>query len=277
MASTLQNLLRQTAEKEKEKADTEQQKLAIVPPVENTQNKGASKSEAKPLAGQNNSASLLAKAPELLAGSPTKGASKLADENKGASRTDAQRLADMRKSRGTRTQIAIRIGTQVKRDIDAFVSKHEITQQDFFELAASSFISKVLAELEDVTASKLAPEDRRNDLLFKTDSRIVNLFREYNKILNPETTWKAKDDAVGFRYNSIDLRMVEMGIIYTQSNYITLQLTDPPKAFKYYTNEIDKFAAQNFPANIMELMLESGRKNWRILTGRELDLSFLEK
>jgi hypothetical protein len=239
--------------------------------------KPASNEDSNLLAGQEKPASLLAKTEEVLASLPAKPASKLAEENKSASRSDAQRLADLKKSRGPRTQIAIRISSDIKREIDEFLLKHGITQQDFFELAASSFISKVLAELESKPASKLALDDRRYDLLFKTDTRIINLFREYNKILNPETKWKAKDDAVASRYNSVDLRVIEIGIIYTQSNYIESGLTEPPQSFKYYVAEIDKFARQGFPSQLLDGMLETGRKNWRVITGREVDLKFLKE
>jgi hypothetical protein len=149
--------------------------------------------------------------------------------------------------------------------------------KEFFELAARSFIDSFGYPNDKSLAINIALEDRRQKIFYKTNALIINLFREYNKIFNSQTDWKPKDDAVGVKYNDVDLRVIEIGIIQTQSNILEGESDTKPERFKYYTREIDKFNSLGYSDQLLDAILTTNRKRWKEITGREVNLSFLNK
>jgi hypothetical protein len=237
---------------------------------ENSAAGGGNANHSSMLADSIKSASLLAENTPELAGLNVKSASKLAGLSKSASRSQSQMLADLRQSKGTRVQVAIRIRQSVKQAIDMFMAKEGMNQQDFFELSASQFIEnyeKQLADLNAKGASLLAQDDRRK-ILYRTTPLIINLYRAYN----PGNRWTPKDDEAGVKYNDADLRVVECGIIYTQQNAGYKKI----RSFGYYQNEIDEYLSQKLSEQAISYALESSRKFWQSATKREIDLSFLD-
>lgn len=83
-----------------------------------------------------------------------------------------------------------------------------------------------------------------------------------------------KDDAAGKRFNDVDIRLVELGIIQTQSNK---GFEGKINTFGYYANEIQNFVELKMPSEALNTMLNINRQRWRQATGREIDLSFLTK
>jgi hypothetical protein len=161
-------------------------------------------------------------------------ASLLAEENNPASRSPLQLLADLRQSVGSRIQVAIRIRPEIKHLIDVFIAEQGISQQDFFELAASSFIEDSqmkLADLKTKGASLLAHDDLMRLDLWKTVPSIINLHLQYNKHLK----WKPADDEVAQKFNSVDIRIIEIGIVQTQFNAHFKKIN----SFKYYVSGIE--------------------------------------
>jgi hypothetical protein len=227
--SDLTKLLREQAEREK-----------AAPKVLAEEIKPASKTASKPANLEN-----------LLAGLSVKGASKLAEEIKPASRTESQMLADARKSKGHRTQIAIRISTDLKREIDEFILKQEITQQDFFEMAASTFMSKVLAEDSAKGASKLAHNNKELIMIFKTDTLIIDC---YTRIVGKK--WKPHDDRAAESFNGCDVRLIELGIIQTLANAKT---TAKIHSFKYCVPEIEAWIAAPVSGESVEIALAANK------------------
>lgn len=231
----------------------------------------ASASDANLLADISKPASLLAgnslKPASLLAGSTMKTdqpASKLADDFKPASRSASEALADLRKtvSGGKRQQIAIRIRPEVKQKIDVFLAQTGITQQDFFEKAASRFIEdfeELLAGLEKIPASMLAHDDRRL-MMWKTRSEIINLHLRCNSHL---TRWKPADDEVGQEFNNSDLRVIEIAILTTQFNAGFKKIN----SFKYYREQIEQTLADFEAGNMREIdsYLAYTRQTWERL------------
>ena len=227
----------------------------------------ASTDKPTPLADLAMNASLLAENPSLLADLNAKCASKLAEQNNPTSRSDLQKLADLRQSKGNRVQVAIRIRRDLKKEIAMFMVREEMSQQDFFELSASQFIEnyeKQLAGLKLKGASKLALDDRRK-ILYKTKPTIINLYLAYNE----GNRWTPKDDEAGAKYNDIDLRLVECGIILTQQNAHYKKI----RSFGYYAGEIDSYVNENLGEQAISFALESSRKFWKSATGKTLDFS----
>ena len=83
-----------------------------------------------------------------------------------------------------------------------------------------------------------------------------------------------KDDEAGIRFNDIDIRIVELGIIQTHFN----RGFRPGKinSFQYYINQIEEMMKLEFSEETLEAMLKINRKRWEQTTGKKLDLSFLK-
>jgi hypothetical protein len=180
------------------------------------------------------------------------------------------------KARST-ASVFIRAASELVNEVKHFNVENKLDMKEFFELAARSFIDSFGYPNNKSLAINIALEDRRQKILYKTDISIINLFREYNKIFNPQTDWRPKDDAVGVKYNSVDLRVIEIGIIQTQSNILENESDTKVERFKYYTREIDKFNSLGYSEQLLDAILMTNRKRWKEITSRDIDLSFLDK
>lgn len=180
------------------------------------------------------------------------------------------------KARST-ASLFIRADSELVNEIKHFNIERKFDMKEFFELSARSFLDSFGNPNNTDLASNIASEDRRKMILYKTIPSIINLFREYQKIFNPKSDWKPKDDAVGVKYNEVDLRIIELGIIQTQANIVENESDTKPERFKYYSREIDKFLSLGYPTEMLDAILMTNRKRWAQITGKELDLNFLEK
>ena len=180
------------------------------------------------------------------------------------------------KKRST-ASVFIRADEELISEVKHFNVEQKLDMREFFELSARRYIDSFGNPNTEDLASNIALEDRRMMIMFRTKPSIINLFREYNRILTPNSEWKPKDDAVGIKYNEIDLRIVEIGIIVTQTNIIENETDTQVSRFKYYTREIDKMATIGFSPETLDVMIQTYRKRWSELTKKTLDLSFLNK
>ena len=178
------------------------------------------------------------------------------------------------KARST-ASLFIRAAEELVNEVRHFNVENKLDMKEFFELSARAFMDSFGYPNKKSLAINIALDDRRLMITFKTKVSIINLFREYNRILNPNSEWKPKDDAVGIAYNEVDLRLIEIGIITTQSNLIENGSDTKISRFKYYTREIDKAVALDFGEETLAVMIESYRKRWREITKSEVDLGFL--
>jgi hypothetical protein len=169
--------------------------------------------------------------------------------------------------------LSLRPNAETLHKFKVFCTEKKLTLTEFFEIAGQKLID-LDAQIPESLGVLTPYDDRRLDILYKTDARIINLFLEYNKIFNEKTDWKPKDDAVGVKYNDVDLRMIEIGIIQTQANILEGESGTRVERFKYYTREIDKFTALGYSEQMLDAVLEIHRKRWKEITGREIDLSF---
>jgi hypothetical protein len=220
----------------------------------------------------------IAKDPNWIAKKEAVLASNIAKENNLDSQTSKKtgKWAKYDKARST-TSVFIRAANELVNEIKHFNVENKLDMKEFFELAARSFIDSFGYPNGKSLAINIALEDRRQKIFYKTNALIINLFREYNKIFNPQTDWKPKDDAVGVKYNSVDLRVIEIGIIQTQSNILENESDTKVERFKYYTREIDKFNSLGYSEQLLDAILMTNRKRWKEITSREIDLSFLDR
>jgi hypothetical protein len=177
----------------------------------------------------------------------------------------------------TKADVHVRLDKDIWQQTRVLAAKNDLELSQLVELALASFIEKSGDMEKELTGINVPLDDRRLKIFYKTNALVINLFREYNKIFNPQTEWKPKDDAVGVKYNSVDLRLIEIGIIQTQSNILENESDTKVERFKYYTREIDKFIATGYSDQLLDAILTTNRKRWKEITGRELDLSFLDK
>lgn len=169
------------------------------------------------------------------------------------------------KARST-TSVFIRAASEIVNEIKHFNIENKFDMKEFFELAARSFLDSFGNPKNQDLDSNIAFDDLRLKMFYKTDARIINLFREYQRFFHRAPEWKPKDDAVGVKYNEIDLRVIEIGIIQTQSNIIENESETKPERFKYYTREIDRFNLLGYSETMLDGILMTYRKRWKQLT-----------
>jgi hypothetical protein len=162
-----------------------------------------------------------------------------------------------------------RIDVKIKQKIDMFCAEFNFTQREIAEQSAVHFIDMWTARFLKLVDGKPAHDDRLKMIMWKTEVPVINLYRAYNF----ENKWKFKDDEVGLNYNDTDLRLLELGIIETQFNSNFKKIN----SFGYYKNQIDNFIEQNLGEEMLQFLIAHYRQKWQKSTGKEIDLSFLDK
>ncbi|MGC2239091.1 MAG: hypothetical protein WA584_23250 [Pyrinomonadaceae bacterium] len=180
------------------------------------------------------------------------------------------------KNRST-AKLGIRPNAELLKKVKKFCIDKEMGVTEFTEIAwlkCMNLDDQNADGLDDKTTFK----NKELMMMFKSRPVIINLYYAYNRFFNRNVKWKAKDDQTGASYNEVDPRIVELGIIQTQCNLITDgNTTTTINGFQYYVNEINKFMQYEEQPQLLDMILEINRKNWRTLSGKEIDLSFLEE
>ncbi|MET0752339.1 MAG: hypothetical protein ABWZ66_03150 [Pyrinomonadaceae bacterium] len=197
---------------------------------------------------------------------------KLDDQNKEKS----DKWNKYEKNRAT-ARLGIRPNAEILKRFKKFCIDKGIDVTVGTELAWLKFM-----DLDDQNQNNLDDKTTFNNkelmMIFKSRPVLINLYYAYNRFFNQNVKWKAKDDQIGASYNKVDPRIVELGIIQTQCNLITEGNTNTQiNGFQYYTNEINKFMQYEEQPQLLDMIIEINRKNWRTLSGKEVDLSFLEE
>jgi hypothetical protein len=199
------------------------------------------------------------------------------ENNLGVQNSNNSRKWVKYESQRTTDRLSLRPNAETLHKFKIFCAEKKLTLTEFFEIAGQKLID-LDAQIPETLGVLTPYDDRRLDILYKTNARIINLFLEYNKIFNEKTDWKMKDDAVGVKYNDIDFRTIEIGIIQTQANILESESETKVERFKYYTREIDKIAALGYNEQMLDAILEIHRRRWKEMTGREIDFeSFKSK
>ena len=181
--------------------------------------------------------------------------------------------AKYNKSRSTEP-VFIRADADLLKQIKHFNVENKLQMRDFFELSAVSFMQPAGNTKKGKLDSNISSDERR--LIWKTDTSIINLYLAYSLIFNPSTKWKYNDDKIGVLFNNVDIRIVELGIIQSQGNKMQSDPDCRINSFKYYTTEINLFMDQSLAVGSLDMILHISRNRWKQITGREVDLNFLE-
>lgn len=200
------------------------------------------------------------------ASAPMPAASRLAGENVTVARKRAagrevashqRQQADSRKGdRHSKHKLPFnnRLDGELVKRIKHFCVEHGLEQQEFAELSAIHFMEHVASHLEDGAASKLAPDDRRMMISYKTHPTIISLYLQYNS----ENRWKPADDRAAAKFNDVDPRIIEYAIISTQLNARFKRIN----SFQYFVPEIETALEVPLPPETLEPMLQVSRRRW---------------
>lgn len=169
---------------------------------------------------------------------------------------------------------SFRTSSDFKQKIKVFCAEKGIDKQDFYRIVVDHYFESVVYHKNESVVGLFTLDDLKIDILWKSSVFLINLYLQYNFIFNEKTKWSMKDDEAGMRFNNVDIRLVELGIIQTQSNK---NFAGKINTFGYYANEIQNFIDLKMPSEALDTMLKINRQRWRQATGREIDLTFLNK
>lgn len=181
-----------------------------------------------------------------------------------------------------KTRSTIRVNLQIDKEIDRKVRQfckidaHPKTDlRQFYERAAVMLLDFLDTQTPQSLGAYAPYDDRRLMRTYKCNVSIINLYLAYNFFFNQKTKWTMKDDEAGLRFNNVDIRIVELGIIQTHFN----RGFRPGKinSFQYYINQIEEMTTLEFGEETLEAMLKINRTRWQQSAGKQLDLKFLDR
>jgi hypothetical protein len=180
------------------------------------------------------------------------------------------------KRRGTYggTVESFRTSEDFKQKIKVFCAENKIDKQDFYRLAVNHYFDTAVNQKQPDAVNLLTLDDRRLKTLYKTKPLIINLYLRYNSIFNEKTKWTVRDDDAGQSVNDLDIKIIELGIIQTQANK---RFEGKINSFSYYLPEINNFSALDMSGEVLDAMLNVNRQRWQQMTGKTIDLEFLDE
>ncbi len=180
-------------------------------------------------------------------------------------------------------RLALRPNGEILKKVKHFCVERNYSLTEFFELASLKFID--LGAHQDENGGAMAPLNNGRSMMgLKTEKTIINLYLAWTAAFNEKSDatgkkwtgkWRPADDLVGVQYNEIDARLIELGILQTQSNKGIGN--GKIQSFSYYIGEIDvsiRDAGHMSPA-ALDAILQHHRTSMFRWLGREVDLSFL--
>ncbi|MBC7947114.1 MAG: hypothetical protein H7Y42_04485 [Chitinophagaceae bacterium] len=203
------------------------------------------------------------------------------DIQKKAKKGDWLKYDTKRKSKGT----FLRTNDEITKKFKQFCIEKGWDFSHGTEVAWNKLMTDLDIQTGGSLDSLIALDDRRLKMLYKTRPFIINLYLRYNAIFNEisaasaKTNWSARwtprDDEAARKYNETDPRIIELGIIQTQTNKGIGQ--GRIQTFKYYVDEIENVLLSEIGTEMLDTILQYHRQVWTRWAGREVDLSFLSQ
>lgn len=166
--------------------------------------------------------------------------------------------------RTNRIAMTVRYSPDIYNEIKSFCELRGIDIQDFCELAASHYMNalashdkQVLAsQIKDKSASqqvKKSPNWQAHDdlMIYKSHDDIIMLFKHLTG-----RKWGAGDDRMGAKFNSVDRRLIEIGMIHTFLQARGKKIN----SFAYFVPEIQTMIEANFDKSNLDVYVRSRRK-----------------
>lgn len=149
-----------------------------------------------------------------------------------------------------RQQLNVRIANDIFQQIKEFCAKNQLPLQDFIEISASHYIEKMTSHKKEDTARKLAHDDL---MIKKTHDDIIMLYSKHTG-----NRWKPADDRAAERFNTVDRRHVELGILNTLLNAKGKRIN----SFSYFIPEIEMMTSIGLTTETVGIMLQRRRDQW---------------
>jgi hypothetical protein len=178
-----------------------------------------------------------------------------------------------RKIETSRDRMNLRPNIEIGRKIRIFCAENGLELSEFFEICAVTYIENLGHPRKKISDTKTPIDDRRLMINWKTKGHIINLYLRYNVFFNAKSRWSVSDDEKGSKFNDLDFRIIELGIIQTQ---FQKNFKGKINSFGYYENEISNFAELGMNEEVLNTMLKINRQRWQQATGRIIDYSEFE-
>lgn len=195
---------------------------------------------------------------------PDKVISDIRDDSKPVRRNYDIVYEEKRKRNDSIDRMNLRPHFEIGKKIRMFCAEQGMELTEFFQLAALAYIENLGHPSLKISDTKTPLDDRRL-IIYKTRPSIINLYLEMNQIFNEKTKWKVRDDEAASKFNECDIRLIELGIIQTQTNK---NYTGKINSFSYYVNEIQNFVELKMTDEGIQIMLEINRKRRRQAVGK---------
>jgi hypothetical protein len=178
-----------------------------------------------------------------------------------------------RKVETSRDRMNLRPNIEIGRKIRIFCAENGLELSEFFEICAVTYIENLGHPRKKISDTKTPIDDRRLMISWKTKGHIINLYLRYNVFFNAKSRWSVSDDEKGSKFNDLDFRVIELGIIQTQ---FQKNFKGKINSFGYYENEINNFAELGMNEEVLNTMLKINRQRWQQATGKIIDYSEFE-
>jgi hypothetical protein len=207
----------------------------------------------------------------------------------GKSKAVHSKNEEWRKYEGSRS--SVRVNLHIDKEIDKKVRQYcyidadpKVELREFYERAAVHLLEFLDTQNIGSLSAETPLDDGRLMMMYKSKPFIINLYLRYNSVFNElaardgkkwSARWTQRDDQAAIRYNEISPAIVELGILQTQvqKGFGSSRI----QTFKYYSDEIENVLTSGVSDEMLETILNYHRQIWAKQTGREVDLSFLEK
>lgn len=160
-----------------------------------------------------------------------------------------------------KVKVTIRHKQDFYQKIKDFCQTKNLQLQDFYELAANQYMELVNGhQLDKVAGHQSTSLQATNKdmwpshddlMIFKSHDDIIMLYKNLTG-----RRWTAADDRVGAKFNNIDRRTIELGMIQT---YIQAK-GKKINSFKYFVPEIENIIDAKFDRENLNVYLKSRRK-----------------
>lgn len=125
--------------------------------------------------------------------------------------------------------------------------------REFFELAAVHFMEQVEVHQAKVVDGLTAHDDM---MIWKSTDDIIMRYRAMTG-----NRWKPADDRAAARYNQTDIRLVEIGLLYTVLRTKAKKIN----SFAYFLPEIEEVLAVKLGEETIDALLKHRRAQWEKL------------
>jgi hypothetical protein len=173
-----------------------------------------------------------------------------------------------------RKGIFLRTNDGLTKNFKKFCIDNNLEFSQATELAWMQFMESLDSQSNVNLAIKIAHDDRRLMINWKSRVFIINLYLRYNEIFNKKTRWTINDDEKALRFNEVNPKVIELGIIQTQ---FQKGFKGKINSFSYYINEIENFMELGMDGEVLETMLKINRQRWQKATGKEINYNEFDK